>query len=199
MSNPRRNRVTPSGELIATSARGKWMGNRGCLHDEEGNIGRRRWTTKSWVCCSLNFNGWTRQLMAPGQYTELFFLDEVTALAAGHRPCATCRRGDYNKFMEMSGMSSATDVNQALHSERTLPLDERPRVVLKDLPDGVIITRDLGVTFTTMWRGRTLRWSTEGYHLLESSDFGEATLVTPSLVVSALNAGYQPEIHPSAG
>ena len=98
---PLRNRVTPLGELIATSERGLVYGNRGCLHDAEGEI-RRGYATKRWIACRLCFRGRRRSpLMAPGRFTELFFLDEATALAAGHRPCAECRRNDYNRFSDL--------------------------------------------------------------------------------------------------
>lgn len=97
---PLQNRVTPFGEIVASEARGTLMGNRGCLHDEHRNLGRRRWTTKSWVTCLLSFGGRRRELMRPGYYTELFFLDEATALAAGHRPCAECRREAFRRFVD---------------------------------------------------------------------------------------------------
>ena len=92
---PRQNRVTPFGKIIAVPDRGMFMGNRGALHDAHGQLTSQRWTRNAWVICRLSFNGRQRQLMAPGKYTELFFLDEATALAAGHRACATCRRDEY--------------------------------------------------------------------------------------------------------
>ena len=96
---PRQNRVTPLGELIADPARGLVYGNRGCLHDGAGRI-RRRYNGKRWIACRLSFRGWHRApLMQPGRFTELFFLDEATAFAAGHRPCALCRREDYDRFV----------------------------------------------------------------------------------------------------
>jgi hypothetical protein len=98
---PLQNRVTPLGELVADPARGLVYGNRGCLHDETGRI-RRRYNGRRWIACRLEFRGWRRRpLMQPGRFTELFFLDEATALAAGHRPCALCRRGDYDHFGEI--------------------------------------------------------------------------------------------------
>ena len=97
---PLQNRVTPLGELVADRARGLVYGNRGCLHDHEQRI-RRSWQVKRWIACRLEFKGRTRELMQPGRYTELFFLDDAAALAAGHRPCAECRREDYNRFLEV--------------------------------------------------------------------------------------------------
>src|SRR3954451_2826164 len=112
------NRVTPLGDLIADPARGLVYGNRGCLHDAEGRI-RRRWATRRWIACRLEFKGWHRSpLMQPGKFTELFFLDEATAFSAGHRPCALCRRADYNRFMELAGETRADDIDERLHAER---------------------------------------------------------------------------------
>src|SRR6185437_3653977 len=107
---PLRNRVTPLGELIATSERGLVYGNRGCLHDEQREI-RRFYATRRWIACRLCFLGRRRSpLMAPGRFTELFFLDEATALAAGHRPCALCRRDDYNRFLALAGATRADEI-----------------------------------------------------------------------------------------
>jgi hypothetical protein len=120
---PRRNRVTPLGELIATPERGLVYGNRGCLHDEQETI-RRAYSTKRWIACQLQFRGRRRKrLMAPGRFTELFFLDEVTALAAGHRPCAECRRADYNRLVDVwsalhPDQHGADAIDAQLHDER---------------------------------------------------------------------------------
>ncbi len=142
---PRRNRVTPRSELIAHPARGLVYGNRGCLHDEQGRI-RRRWATRRWIACRLEFRGWHREpLMQPGKFTELFFLDEATAFAAGHRPCALCRREDYVRFGELwselhPGAVGADAIDAQLHAERvdgrTQRLHEAP---LAGLPDGVFV------------------------------------------------------------
>src|SRR5205823_4493369 len=120
---PLQNRVTPLGDLIVTPERGLGYGNRGCLHDEHRQI-RRRQATKRWIACQLQFRGRRRkQLMAPGRYTELFFLDEATALAAGHRPCAECRRADYNRLTELwwqlyEDEGGAEAIDAQLHRER---------------------------------------------------------------------------------
>src|SRR5690606_9191936 len=126
---PLQNRVTPEGEIIATAARGTLMGNRGgCLHGPDRRLGRRRWVTRQWICCELQFRGRHRQVMTPGQYTELFFLDEATALAAGHRPCFECRRADAVRFARtwaqiegQTGRASAPHMDAALHAERLGP------------------------------------------------------------------------------
>src|SRR5438105_30642 len=131
---PLRNRVTPLSELVADPARGLVYGNRGCLHDAEGQI-RRRYNGKRWIACRLAFRGWHREpLMQPGRFTELFFLDEATALAAGHRPCALCRREDYVKLVALwrelhPGPAGADGIDARLHEERLDPRtrDRRPR------------------------------------------------------------------------
>ena len=118
---PLQNRVTPLGDLIADPARGLVYGNRGCLHDGRGNI-VRRFQVKRWIACRLEFKGRRRvDKLQPGRYTELFFLDEATAFAAGHRPCAECRREDYNRFMQIVGETRAAAVDERLHTERLAP------------------------------------------------------------------------------
>src|SRR5437870_12100577 len=142
---PLQNRVTPLGELIADPARGLVYGNRGCLHDAQGRI-RRRWATKRWIACRLEFRGWRRHpLLQPGRFTELFFLDEATAFAAGHRPCALCRREDYNAFLTLVGASSADEVDARLHEERLEPgtrAQRRHPAALDELPDGSFVLHD---------------------------------------------------------
>src|SRR5256714_15686849 len=132
---PLRNRVTPLGELVADPARGLVYGNRGCLHDATGRI-RRRYNGKRWIACRLQFRGWHREpLLQPGRFTELFFLDEATAFAAGHRPCALCRREDYDRFLELTGASGADEIDARLHDER---LGARPDA-RPDLPDRALV------------------------------------------------------------
>ena len=121
---PLQNRVTPFGEIVAEPWRGRLMGNRGCLHDERGVI-RRHYATRRWIACRLFFRGRRRApLMVPGRFTELFFLDEATALAAGHRPCAECRRSDYNRFSDLwsafhPGQTGADAIDEQLHGLRS--------------------------------------------------------------------------------
>ncbi len=147
---PLQNRVTPLGELVADPARGLVYGNRGCLHDDAGRI-RRRFNGKRWIACRLEFRGWQRgPLLQPGRFTELFFLDEATAFAAGHRPCALCRREDYVRFGEIwrelhPDQSGADAIDAQLHSERLEP-DARTRrrhtAAFADLPDGAFVLED---------------------------------------------------------
>src|SRR5512135_1812951 len=150
---PRQNRVTPFSTLIATPARGTLTGNRGCLHDEHGQI-RRDFLGQRWIICLLEFKGRKRAIMQPGHYTELFFLDEATALAAGHRPCAECQRDRFNLFREIWARANshiisatrpaATVIDAVLHSERIAMSDQQPRFCnsLAELPDGTFVTVD---------------------------------------------------------
>src|SRR3954462_2872091 len=118
MKPPLRNRVTPFGELVADPARGLVYGNRGCLHDDGGRI-LRRYDGRRWIACRLRFRGWQRPpLLQPGRFTEQFFLDEATAFAAGHRPCALCRREDYVRFGELTGAGGADEIDLRLDAER---------------------------------------------------------------------------------
>src|SRR6185369_6739408 len=136
---PFQNRVTPLGELIATPERGLVYGNRGRLHDERGVI-RRQWQVQRWISCRLEFRGRYRAggPMAPNRYTGLFFLDDATALAAGHRPCAECRNADYRSFLALTGASRADELDELLHAERGRLHQEE----LDTLPDGAFVVLD---------------------------------------------------------
>jgi hypothetical protein len=204
---PRRNRVTPFGDIVAHPARGLVFGNRGCLHDDEGRI-RRRYAGRAWIACRLGFKGRRRALMQPGRYTELFFLDEATALAAGHRPCAECRREDYARFIAAwpgsgSQRPSAAAVNAQLHAER-LTDDRRQRRHERGfdaLPDGALVVRD-DAPWLVLGR-ELLRWTPAGYTDAVPRPAGEpAVVLTPPSVVAVLERGWQPTavplLHPSA-
>jgi hypothetical protein len=186
----RRNRVTPLGELVAVPDRGLVFGNRGCLHDASGEI-RRQWQVKRWIACRLEFKGRRRPLLQPGRYTELFFLDEATALAAGHRACAECRRPDYLRLLEVTGAAGADEIDARLHAER---LDGRGRrlhdAAYDELPDGafVLIAGEPWLVF-----GDELReWTPGGYRGHRPRPSGRATLLTPPTLVQVLRAGWQP-------
>ncbi len=205
---PRRNRVTPLSELIADPARGLVYGNRGCLHDDAGAI-RRRYNTKRWISCRLQFRGWQReQLMAPGKFTELFFLDEATAFAAGHRPCALCRREDYNRLLAVwaglhPGQRGADEIDAQLHDERVDPVTRsqlRRPVALDQLPDGAFVLTD-GMPWLVLGP-ELLAWSPAGYRERRPRPAGgEVELITPPSLVAVLRAGWSPVVpllHPSA-
>ena len=194
---PLQNRVTPLGELVADPARGLVYGNRGCLHDAQGRI-RRRYNGKRWIACRLEFRGWRRgRLLQPGKFTELFFLDEATAFAAGHRPCALCRRADYVRFLELVGESRADAVDARLHRER---LGHRRVVGLEELPDGAFVLED-EAPWLVLGR-RLLRWTPGGYvDGRLRPKHAEAVLLTPPSLVSVLRTGWRglvPLLHPSA-
>jgi hypothetical protein len=205
---PRANRVDPWGGLIATPARGEWMGNRGRLHDPAGRLTGRRWTTRAWICCRLSFKGRRRPVSPPGRYTALFFLDEATALAAGHRPCGECRREDLATFKSawLSGNGSrpaVAAIDATLHRERTARWPwrgERPRAVDPSaLPDGAMIALDETEPWL-VWGDRLWRWTPFGYHHLRPRrDVLSAPLITPPSIVRALAGGYRPVPHPSLG
>jgi len=204
---PLQNRVTPLGDLIASPARGLVYGNRGCLHDDERRI-RRRFQVRRWIACRLEFKARRRSpLMQPGKYTELFFLDEATAFAAGHRPCAECRREDYDRFTafwrELHGDVGADAIDLRLHAERLDPATRGHRVRetgLEGLPDGVFVLRN-GVPHVVLG-DRLLAWSPEGYVAREPRPSGPGPLITPPSLVALLASGWTsavPFLHPSAG
>jgi hypothetical protein len=200
---PLQNRVTPLGELVADPARGLVYGNRGCLHDDRGRI-RRRYAGKRWIACRLEFRGWHRgPLLQPGKFTELFFLDDATALAAGHRPCALCRRDDYNRLVSFwrdlrPGPSGADAIDARLHAER---LDgNRRQLPLDELPDGAFVLAD-GAPHLVL-AGRLERWMPAGYAGARLPARGRAAVITPPSLVELLRGGWSPVvpfIHPTAG
>lgn len=202
---PRQNRVTPFGTLIATSARGTLMGNRGCLHDDHGRI-KRPFRGERWIICLLEFKGRKRSVMSPGQYTELFFLDEATALAAGHRPCAECQRARFNLFREYwtranpgiaSGRLSAALIDAALHLERTSNETRARRYCdsLESLPDGTFVTDDERAAFL-VFKNQLWEWSPFGYQAPEKRALKlPARIITPASIVRMLAAGYPVGVH----
>jgi hypothetical protein len=204
---PLQNRVTPLGELVAVPARGLVYGNRGCLHDEAGRI-RRRYAVRRWIACRLRFKDWQRgPLLQPGRFTELFFLDEATAFAAGHRPCALCRRDDYVRFgaawRELHpGQGGADEIDAELHGERVDPGTRAHRLHdadLAGLPDGAFVLAD-GAPWLVLGR-ELLRWTPGGYAERRPRADGPARLITPPSLVGILRSGWQGEVpflHPSA-
>ncbi|HET6171087.1 MAG TPA: hypothetical protein VFD90_00695 [Gaiellales bacterium] len=205
---PLRNRVTPFSELVADPARGLLYGNRGCLHDEAGRI-RRRYGTRRWIACRLEFRGWDRgPKLQPGKFTELFFLDEVTAFAAGHRPCALCRRADYARLGEIwrdlhPGQAGADGIDLQLHAERIAPgtrTQAHHQASLGDLPDGALVVRD-GEPWLVLGT-RLLRWTPAGYtDRLPRPRDATATVITPPSLLAVLRSNWRPLVplvHPSS-
>jgi hypothetical protein len=204
----RRNRVTPLSELVADPARGLFYGNRGCLHDAAGQI-RRRYAGRRWIACRLRFRAWRRApLLQPGRFTELFFLDEATALAAGHRACALCRRADYDRLVALwrelhPGQVGADAIDAQLHSERVTPGTRAQRhheAPLDDLPDATFVLRD-GAPWLVLG-DLLLAWTPAGYPTRVPRPTREQALViTPPSLVAVLRAGWEPVVpllHPSA-
>jgi hypothetical protein len=206
---PLQNRVDPFGELHAVAARGLYLGNRGGrFHRDDQTLTRRRWTSRAWICCRLAFKGRHRAVWGRS-YTELFFLDEPTALAAGHRPCFECRRADALAFAAawargngLAASPRAPAMDRVLHAQR---LDgrakRRHRTGLDDLPDGAMITladdreRALAVHGEAL-----LPWTAAGYGAAQPRPRNIAVdLLTPPAIVAAIMAGYRPRWHPSAG
>lgn len=203
------NRVTPEGCIIATPARGTLMGNRGgCFHRPDQTLMARHWASRQWVCCVLDFKGRRRQVMSPGLYTELFFLDEATALAAGHRPCFECRRAEANSFAKrwprrgadmVATRASAPTMDRVLHAER---LDKRGSKAvfmarLGALPDGVMVRSPAGPQL--LLAGHLYSWLSDGYGQPEPMDPGASRAVlTPPTIVEVLRSGYRPRLHDSA-
>lgn len=204
---PLQNRVTPEGEIISAEARGLMMGNRGGqLHGEDRTLSRRRWVSKQWICCRLEFNGRHRQVMAPHRYTELFFLDEATALAAGHRPCFECRRQDFVWFATLwarvhghhEGRATAGDMDEVLQYERVDKAGHKVtyKASAASLPSGAFVrVEGLPHLVLASW---LLEWTPGGYTTTrERPEHGQLEVLTPKSVVAVLSAGYCPTLHSS--
>lgn len=198
----RQNRVTPRSGIIAAPGRGLLMGNRGCLHDGAGQI-VRNWRGRLWIACQTDFRGRRRALMQPGRYTELFFLDEAVAFAAGHRPCAECRRKDYEAFRAawaragLPAVAGAAELDRHLHAAR-LPLDRAlPRSDLAALPVGAFVSVD---GLDCLWSaGKLWPWRPDGYApALPLPATTVVRVLTPAPFLSVLAAGYRPILHPTA-
>lgn len=202
---PLQNRITPFGTLIATPERGTLMGNRGCLHDERQQI-RRPFQLQRWIICLLEFKDRWRPVMKPGHYTELFFLDEATALAAGHRPCAECQRDRFNLFREAWAKANpeftdkirplATEIDAVLHLERIGSKHFCDSI--DGLPDGTFLTDNEQDSYL-VFGGKLRRWTPSGYETKAALnvDF-PARLLTPASVVRTLRKGYPVDLHHQA-
>jgi hypothetical protein len=201
---PLQNRVNPFGELFATPARGLFMGNRGGrFHTDAKALTGRRWASRQWICCVLDFKGRQRDVWGRF-YTELFFLDEPTALAAGHRPCFECRRADALRFAEtwrrarrLRARPTAPAMDRVLHDERLAARAKRlHRRAIDALPDGAFVALD-GEAFAV--RGNALlHWTPQGYDARRKPPPGGLVdVLTPPSILAVLAGGYQPRWHPS--
>jgi hypothetical protein len=204
MRSPLQNRVTPLGDIIATPHRGMFTGNRGIIHDPRTKTLTRRWASRAWLTCVCEFRGRRREVMGGRSWTELFFLDEATALAAGHRPCFFCRRDDANRFRaaweEGNGVRRvlARDIDAVLHRERLSGAKKRMHALpmsLQELPDGAMLQQ--GAESYLVLQSRALKWSPAGYRNAPNA-IKDAMLLTPPSTLRALSAGYRPVLHKSA-
>ena len=201
---PLQNRVNPFGEILDLPLRGLFTGNRGIIHDPDTRtLTARRWASKSWIICSCSYKEVRRDVMATRSWTELFFFDEATALAAGHRPCFLCRREEAGKFVAAwadgngSSAPSAKEMDKVLHRERLQLKRKRVNMLLsplEDLPDGAMIAA--GGKAYLIAGGNAYQWSPRGYQQAVRLPFVEG-LLTPPSTLRALNAGYSPVLHQS--
>jgi hypothetical protein len=201
---PLQNRVTPSGDIVADPHRGLFTGNRGIIHDPASKtLLRKRWSSPAWLTCVCEFRGRRRQVMGGRSWTELFFLDEATAFAAGHRPCFYCRREDANRFRaaweQGNGVASvlAPEIDAVLHHERLDRGNKRLHPLptpLEKLPDGAMV--QAGAESYLIAQGRALQWSFAGYRKAETA-IEDPMLLTPPSTLRAFAVGYRPLLHPS--
>jgi hypothetical protein len=193
---PLQNRVDPFGTILATPARGLFMGNRGGrLHEPATRtLMKLRWASKAWICCLTEFRGRYRPVMGAG-YTELFFLDEVTALAAGHRPCFECRHKDARRFADLHAPGTrASDLDRLAHPERIAGPRQAPA---EPLPDGAMVA--VADKAYALRQGHYLEWSPFGYvAAVPPDEMPPLRLLTPGVFLGILSRGYLPVWHPSA-
>ena len=202
---PLQNRVLPTGDIVADVNRGLFTGNRGIIHDPATKtLLNKRWSSPAWLVCLCEYKGKRREVMSRQSWTELFFLDEATAFAAGHRPCFYCRREDATRFRNCweegngAGRVLARDIDAVLHRERLVGAKKRLyplEVPLAELPDGAMLQE--GMQSHLILRGRALKWSPAGYREAQNAIWG-GMLLTPPSTLRTLAAGYRPVLHPSA-
>jgi hypothetical protein len=198
------NRVDPTGNIISTTARGAWMGNRGQLHDDTKEI-QRHFKLKAWLTCKLQFKERHRNVMSPGLYTELFFLDEATAFAAGHRPCCECRRQDHYRFKmfwlksnpeyKFDEKTSIKQIDDVLHAERINSRNNKVTWLdnIDNLPTGTFIFRNKHPYLIASHQ--LFRWTPLGYdNKLPVPKNEIVTVLTPRSVVNTFSAGYLPQM-----
>jgi hypothetical protein len=199
--SPRQNRVTPTGEIVAIPLRGAWMGNRGILHDDAGRVVRHH-ASNLWITCALSFKGWRAEQWQPHHYTVLFFHDEAVSLAAGHRPCALCRREAYDAYRsaladhDRAKPLSAKEIDARLHTERLVPRSRTRRpyeTAWSEVPSGAFVIVDEEPHLARA--DGLVRWTTAGYaDARRRPRDGTAAVLTPPASVAALRAGYVPQV-----
>ncbi len=202
--SPRPNRVTPLGDVVAVPLRGAWCGNRGILH--KGTEVVRFHAGDLWITCALSFKDWRLPQWEPGHFTLLFFHDEAVSLAAGHRPCALCRRPAYNSYREAvaamvgSHPPLARELDRALHAQRLYRGTHRRRlhdVPWADVPDGAFVVHEGCPALVSS--DRLVPWTATGYGAaVPRPGYPTADVITPPTSLAALRGGYQPQVDPSA-
>jgi hypothetical protein len=206
---PLQNRVNPFGDIVATPERGAWTGNRGVIHNKEKKIVKHH-AVKYWITCVLDYKGAQRTVMSPNRWTELFFLDEATAFAAGHRPCGFCRYADFKRFKTLwvaanSALYDVTEqtkmdiIDNYIHQERLHKDGSRQRykAILSTLPDGTFINLR-GEKAHLWYQKRLFEWSFSGYNAVFDCDTNqEVAVLTPLSYVEVFKLGYVPEVHTS--
>jgi hypothetical protein len=208
---PLQNRVAPDGALVAAPERGTMFGNRGGrIHGPDRNLLARRWHSKQWICCVLSFKGRRRPVMAPNRYTEMFFLDEATALSAGHRPCFECRRDAamqfatlWNAVRQLPGRAMVAAMDDQLHRERLTPNGAKPvwQATVTDLPDATFVrwNRNNSAVVGMLMSRQFRPWSLRGYGpAMPVKRDTSLDVLTPKSIVTVLGAGYTPVLHCSA-
>ena len=198
---PLQNRVLPTGEIVALPARGTLTGNRGIIHRDDKTLGTSRWSHHAWICCTLDWQGRKRPVMTGRNWTELFFLDEATAFAAGHRPCGYCRRAAYRAYVQAWGRAtgktpSAKSMDKILHPARVTRERKQVRfeAPLRRLPDGAMI--QMNNEAALILNGALHPYTPDGYATpIVANPDTIVTVLTPEPTVAVLQAGYKPQIH----
>lgn len=201
------NRVNPHGDIVVSNSRGTMMGNRGILHNDKKELVRKS-NSKGWLACRTEFNGFKRKVMCPDRYTELFFLDEVTAFSAGHRPCNDCQKDRFKEFKKswLSANQSIyqmksfnmSDIDEILHNERFLAGEKVTfKEIANKLPSGAFV--EIDGKYFLKWFFLLLEWSFNGYvDAKEIPENQEVTVLTPKSILRCFESGYIPEVHSSA-
>lgn len=201
---PLQNRVLPTSEIVAIDARGTLTGNRGIIHGPDKQLSNKPWSHHAWICCVLDWQGRKRDVMSGRKWTELFFLDEATAFAAGHRPCGYCRPEAYQAFKTawqdaFEGNAGAKQMDQVLHAERVDPRSRSQKTYwaeAKALPTGAMYRQKGKIYLVTEEVVRP--FSVGGYGPGKTAPEGNVEVLTPPSMVKVLSAGFMPQLHATA-
>ncbi len=203
---PLQNRVLPTGQIVAIPARGTLTGNRGIIHRDDRTLGASRWSHHAWICCMLDWQGRKRPVMTGRKWTELFFLDEAVAMAAGHRPCGYCRRADYARFVDAwaeahGTRAKASQIDHILHRARIVKgtrLQHRHQANVDALPNGAMILQNAAAYL--VWDDRLYPYQPDGYRKpIPRPKQQSVDVLTPMPMIAILHSGYRPQVHATAG